>query len=133
MKRKGSNAERELVSMFWDRNWAAIRIAGSGSSRFPCPDVLAGDGNVRFAVEVKSTKKSIKYISPEQMEQLRNFSSVFGAIPLIAVKFSSKWQFIDPNCLEQSKKGNYIIHKEKCKFSEFVEVLDSKGILSQQK
>ena len=52
VKHKGSNAERELVAMFWETGkWSALRIAGSGRMNFPSPDVLAGDGSRVFAID----------------------------------------------------------------------------------
>ncbi len=41
-KSKGSAAERELIHKFWANSWGAIRVAGSGSSQFPSPDILVG-------------------------------------------------------------------------------------------
>ena len=41
-KSKGINAERELIRLFEDTNkWSACRVAGSGSSRYPSPDIIA--------------------------------------------------------------------------------------------
>ena len=69
-KQKGSIAERELIQMFWGASWAAIRVAGSGSSQFPCMDVLAGNGSRNLAVECKSTKYDKQYFKQEQIKQL---------------------------------------------------------------
>jgi Holliday junction resolvase len=63
LKAKGSNAERELVHMFWDKGWAAIRVAGSGSSQYPSPDVLAGNNLRKLAVECKASGELNKYIT----------------------------------------------------------------------
>ena len=35
LKSKGSNAERQLLHMFWDAGWACLRSAGSGSMNHP--------------------------------------------------------------------------------------------------
>ena len=61
LKSKGINAERELVHMFWGENWACLRIAGSGSIKYPSPDLLVGNSLRRLAVECKTTKDSKKY------------------------------------------------------------------------
>jgi Holliday junction resolvase len=53
-KIKGSNAERELLRMFWASSWACIRSAGSGSMHFPSPDLLAANKIRRLAIEVKA-------------------------------------------------------------------------------
>ena len=50
-KSKGINAERSLIHKFWAHNWAAIRVAGSGSSKYPSPDVLAGNNLRKLAIE----------------------------------------------------------------------------------
>jgi len=112
MKAKGSNAERQLVAMFWEKGYAAIRVAGSGSSRFPCPDVLASNGQKTFAVEAKATKTEYQYFRKDQIEQLINFSQVFNAEPILAVKFSSKWYFFHLTNLSITKKGEYVVKKK---------------------
>ena len=60
-KSKGINGERELVHMFWNRGWACLRIAGSGSSKYPSPDILAGNKLRKLAIECKITKDQKKY------------------------------------------------------------------------
>ncbi len=112
MKAKGSNAERQLVAMFWEKGYAAIRVAGSGSSRFPCPDVLASNGRKTFAVEAKATKTNYQYFRKDQIEQLINFSQVFNAEPILAVKFSAKWYFFYLTNLSITKKGEYVVKKK---------------------
>ena len=60
-KSKGINAERELIHLFWKTNsWTAVRIAGSGSSKYPCPDILAANISRKIAIEAKSTKDKNK-------------------------------------------------------------------------
>ena len=95
-KIKGSNAEREVVKKFWASGWGAARIAGSGSMHFPSPDVLAGNKIRRLAIEVKITKENKKYFPKEEIKQLQNFASYFGAEPWLAIKFSQqKWIFVN--------------------------------------
>jgi len=38
---KGANFERKLVSDLWAHGWAAMRAAGSGTTSYPVPDVIA--------------------------------------------------------------------------------------------
>jgi holliday junction resolvase Hjr len=114
-KAKGSNAERDLIRMFWAAGWAAIRSAGSGSMQFPSPDVLAGNKIRRLAVEVKATKENKKYFSSEEVKQLQDFSSYFGAEPWFAIKFpGSFWVFINPEDLEKTQE-NFAFSKENAK------------------
>ena len=107
-KSKGINAERELIALFWEtEKWAAHRIAGSGSSRFPSPDVLAGNGTRRLAIECKASKKPVKYLTKEEIQQLKIFAETFGAEPWIAVRFD-KWFFLNLEDLKETKKS-YVI------------------------
>ncbi len=111
-KIKGTNAERELIRMFWAAGWGAIRSAGSGSMQFPSPDILAGNKIRRLAIEVKITKESKKYFSEEEIRQLVAFSGYFGAEPWLAVKFAgAAWSFIPPDNLDKTKE-NYMFSKE---------------------
>jgi len=104
MKRKGVNAERELVQMLAGSGWAAIRVAGSGSSKFPSPDILASNGSRVLAIECKSTKSKYQYIDTSQLNQLTEFARTFNAEPWIAVKFSSNWRFFRPEDLSKTKR-----------------------------
>ena len=124
---KGSVAERELVKMFWETGqWSALRIAGSGRMNFPSPDVLAGNGSQIFAIECKSTKHRIQYIEDDQIQQLHDFAKKFGATPLIAIKFSTKWHFYHPHEMERTPSGKHMLHKEKhsSRKKEFEDILN---------
>lgn len=113
-KSKGINAERDLIHKFWGvENWGAVRIAGSGSSRFPSPDIVAGNGPRKLAIECKSSKKPFKYLTKEETEQLKLFASIFGAEPWIAVKFD-KWFFLSLEDLKETKKS-FVISLEGAK------------------
>jgi len=112
MKAKGSNAERQLVAKFWKHGYASIRVAGSGSSRFPCPDILTSNGKKTLAIEAKATKKEYQYFRRDQIDELIKFSQVFGAEPILAIKFSSSWFFFKIKNLTQTTKGAYTIHKK---------------------
>ncbi len=102
-KAKGSKGERELVRAFNEAGWGCIRIAGSGSSQYPSPDILAGNAVRRLAIECKVTAESKKYFSWKEVEQLRTFSSMFGAEAWFAVKFSGEeWFFFMIEDLEQT-------------------------------
>ncbi len=108
-KSKGINAERELIHLFWKEEWAAIRIAGSGAIKYPCPDVLAGNVKRRLAIECKASKSSLQYLSKDEVEQLKQFSSIFGAEPWIGVRFNNaKWMFLSLEDLKETGK-NYVV------------------------
>ncbi|MBI2665503.1 Holliday junction resolvase [Candidatus Woesearchaeota archaeon] len=104
-KAKGTRGERELVHFFNENGWACIRVAGSGSSRYPSPDVLAANAIRRLAIECKVTKDAKKYFDESELEQLRIFSSKFGAESWLGVKFGGEdWYFLMVEDLE--KTGN---------------------------
>ncbi len=105
-KSKGINAERELIHKFWAlKSWCAVRIAGSGSMRYPSADILATNKLRRLAIECKTTKDSSKYIEKEDIAQLKEFSDLFNAEPYIAIKFHKKdWLFLTLEDLEETNK-----------------------------
>lgn len=105
-KAKGTNAERELIKMFWDAGWAAIRAAGSGSSRFPSPDIIASNRIRRCAIECKTTKDLHKYLSKQDIDQLLEFACSFGAEAWIGIRFDVlKWYFLSTEDLEKTPGG----------------------------
>ena len=122
-KIKGTGAERELIKILWGAGWACIRSAGSGSTRYPSPDILAGNRIRRVALEVKLTKDKAKYFSDEEIKQLIAFAAYFGAEPWIAIKFTkSGWIFVNPEDLVKTAKG-YVFKSESfngLNFEEFV-------------
>lgn len=89
-KSKGSAAERALMHMFWANGWACIRAAGSGSTQFPCPDLLVGNSSRRLALEVKATKDKKKYFTKEEIYNLKYFADKFGAEAMVVIKFDRK-------------------------------------------
>ena len=115
LKSKGINAERELVHMFWSKNWACLRIAGSGSSRYPSPDILVGNKLRRLAIECKITKDHKKYFEKREIEDLKKFAVIFGAEPWVAVKFKDhEWYFVVVDDLIETKKC-YVIDTDRAK------------------
>ena len=121
-KPKGSNAEREIVGLFWSSNWAALRIAGSGRMNYPSADILASNGSRTLAIECKATKKTQQYFDKEQIDQLIQFSKLFGAEPLIAIKFSNNWNFFTLEDLNQTPSGKFVI-KKGADYREFSQIL----------
>lgn len=108
-KRRGINAERELVKKFWESGWAAMRVAGSGSSHYPSPDLLIGKRGRRLAIECKITTEDKKYIPKEDIRLLNYFSNTFGAESWIAVRFFRKpWIFITPEDMAETGKNHYV-------------------------
>ena len=114
-KSKGINAERDLVHLFWQAGWSAIRVAGSGSSPYPCPDVVAGNAQRCLAIECKSTESVYQYLTKEEVYQLKEFVTLFGAEPWIGVKFSRMpWCFMHIQEIPETSQ-HFVISKEDAK------------------
>lgn len=112
-KSKGTNAERELIHLFWNTSdWAAVRVAGSGSSQFPCPDIVAGNNHRKLAIECKAVKAASKYIPKQEIEQLLEYCKRFSAEPWIGIRFNKeKWHFLMIEDLQISSK-HYVINRD---------------------
>ena len=109
-KHKGTNAERELIHLLWSRGWGCLRAAGSGSIRYPCPDIIAGNASRRLAIECKSTADIKQYLSRKEINELIEFSKIFGAEPWIGVRFDRmEWFFLNPEDLDETEGANYVI------------------------
>jgi Holliday junction resolvase len=63
MKKRGYDAERELVHMFRDVGYNAIRIPVSAPSKEPLPDVFAIKDDAILSIEVKSQVRYAYYKS----------------------------------------------------------------------
>ncbi|HUY00744.1 MAG TPA: Holliday junction resolvase Hjc [Candidatus Deferrimicrobium sp.] len=114
-KKYGIAAERQLVNLFWEHNFAAIRIpaSGAGGKNYPKPDLIAGNGQKYYAFELKtSTSAERIYLHNSEVQELSSFSERFGCIPYIAVKFPQKsreWKFYKIPDLPKTSSGNYKI------------------------
>jgi len=98
--------------MFISSSWRAVRVAGSGVMENADCDIIAGKKGKKYAIEVKSSKKPVKYISKEQINNFMVFSDIFGLAPVIAVRFNREgWFFINPKKLKDSGK-NWMIDLE---------------------
>ncbi len=115
-KAKGSKVERELYQMFVDNSYRAVRVAGSGMMENADCDIIAGKkGKGKYAIEVKSSKKPIKYITKDQIGRFMAFSDIFGLKPVIAIRFNQiGWFFMHPKHLVDSGK-NFVVSLERCR------------------
>lgn len=112
-KKKGSKAERELYHLLWELGWASIRVAGSGCTTRPSPDLISSNGKRVLAIECKAVKGHRKYLHEDQMEELKFFSKGFGAEPWIGVRFNNLgWSFIHLKDLPKSKGKMYYVTRE---------------------
>ena len=105
-KSKGTNAERDLIHKFWANGFAAIRSAGSGSMKYPSPDILVAKNGKISAIECKITKDKHKYFGKEEIRDLRIFSRMFGAEPFIGIKFKGEdWYFLRLDDLKEKNRS----------------------------
>lgn len=114
LKSKGISAERDVVHRLQAAGYAAIRVAGSGSTQTPSTDILAGNGMRVLSIECKTIGQGgeARYIGKEAINDFLTFSRQFGAEPWIAVRFyRTPWRFLLVEDLPITDK-NVSIHKE---------------------
>ena len=106
IQKKGSDAERELVHLFFKTGWMAMRAAGSGSIGLPCPDVIAGNGARRLVIECKAVGADSKYLTRKEVDELLQFGRTFGAEPWLGMKFNrAGWRFVNIEDARQTGKS----------------------------
>jgi len=89
--RKGDRRERELVNYLHENGWAVMRAPASGSAtERELPDVLAGNGERFYAIEVKASGGDPIYLDREEVLDLQFFASSFGAEARIAARWDEK-------------------------------------------
>ncbi len=110
-KAKGTAAENELIHKFWETNqWVCVRVAGSGSTKYPAPDLLASRGDKKIVMEVKVVNDVKKYFTGQEIRDLEYFAEKFGAQSWVGVRFQeNQWFFLPSSELEQTKSENYVI------------------------
>ena len=97
MKKRGYDAERELVHMLRDVGFSAIRVPVSAPSKEPLPDVFAIKDNTILSVEVKAQER-YAYYKKDQIQKLFEFLEIHKIYPkkhaVLAAKFKYKgWWF----------------------------------------
>jgi Holliday junction resolvase len=111
--RKGANAERELIHILFKKGLAVLRVAGSGTSSLPCPDVVAMKPGLQLAIECKAWSKAYLSISNAQMAELRSWAKKAGTDFYVAWKIPRKgWRFLKPMQFNKGKKGYNISMKK---------------------
>ncbi|MFB6254564.1 MAG: Holliday junction resolvase Hjc [Halobacteriaceae archaeon] len=131
---KGDRRERELVNKLDDNGFAVMRAPASGSATDrELPDVLAGNSEKFYAIEVKSSGGNPIYLTGEEVEALIYFAQNFGAKARIGVRFDREdWYFFHPNDLYTTDSGNYRVKKEKA-IREGIDFQELTGHSKQQK
>jgi Holliday junction resolvase len=111
---KGDRRERQLVNKLDEAGFAVMRAPASGSAtERELPDVLAGDGELFYAIEAKSSAGDPIYLDGAEVDALLFFARNFGAKPRIGVRFDREdWFFFHPGDLHVTDGGNYRVKKE---------------------
>ena len=92
--------------MFWANGFAALRSAGSGSMKYPSPDILAAKNGKMLAIECKITKNLYKYFEKDEIYDLDHFSKIFRAEPFVGVKFPKiGWFFLRTSDMKEKGKS----------------------------
>jgi len=97
IKKRGYEAERELVRKLRVNGFKAVRVPVSAPSGEPLPDVFATKGDSIVAFEVKAPKAERAYFPRGQVEKLFSFLNFFEPytqkLAVLAAKFPRKWVF----------------------------------------
>lgn len=97
IKKRGYEAERELVKKLRVHSFKAMRIPVSAPSNEPLPDVFATKGNCLLAFEVKSPRQDRAYFRKDQVQKLFDFLNLFSPyqtkLAVLAAKFPYNWVF----------------------------------------
>lgn len=122
-KQKGTRIENELFDLLNKFGFKAIRCAGSGTKEFADCDIVAGNKKIKYAIEVKSSKKPYKYISKEQMKKFKEFSKIFDLKPLIALRFNyNPFYFVKPSDFDKKKNSFGINLKQAKKYHKKLQI-----------
>ena len=97
MKKRGYDAEREIVHFLRDEGYKAIRVPVSAPSKEPLPDVYGVKDKTILAFEVKSQVR-YAYYKADQVNKLFEFLDIHKIYPkryaVLAGKFKYKgWYF----------------------------------------
>jgi len=130
VKAKGVYYERELVQRFWDAGFGVMRAPTSGGATSrSLPDIVAGNGRVYYAIEVKMKKELPVYIREEQVEEIKEFGRRFGAKAFIAVKLPYKeWRFVPVEHLSKNGKNCRVGEEEYLKGLKLENLLKGEGL-----
>jgi len=101
---KGASAERELIKMFWEKGFAAVRVAGSGKNALPMPDLVVLGKGMKIIIESKAWRAKYLSIETSKVHELLNWGRRGDADVYVAWKYPNKgWIFIKPKHFNKSK------------------------------
>jgi len=115
IRRRGYQAERQLVSKLRALGFKSVRVPVSAPSSETLPDVFATKGSWLLAFEVKSPNADRSYFRRNQVKKLFDFLDMFETydkkLAVLAGKFPYKWVFkqvkeIDDYAVSKSERSN---------------------------
>ncbi len=110
---KGANAERELIKLLFERGFAVARVAGSGVSSLPSPDIIALKPGKQLAMECKAWSQAYLSIPLQQMDELSSWARVSGTEMFVAWKVPHKgWFFLQEKHFTKNPKF-YVVSRKK--------------------
>jgi holliday junction resolvase Hjr len=110
--KRGAGAERELLKIFNDMNWAVIRSSGSGVNALS-PDVVVIRNKICMAFECKHWNRGSLALDAEQYQKLLEWERNSDSLTFVAWKVSYKgWYFIKLDEFTKTEK-NYNITLKK--------------------
>jgi len=113
-KSQGISREREIVEQCYERGYVATRVAASGGTNRPEPDIIIGGHPTNYAVEAKTTGKDKKYFSKDEVRQLCFYAKNHNAcMPLLGVRFKGDktWWFAPPRDVRKTAKS-FVMSKD---------------------
>lgn len=114
---KGANAERELIHTLHKMGFAVLRVAGSGVSPLPSPDVVALKGGRILAFECKAWRGGHLAIPVVAMADEINWALTAGAEFFVAWKIPrGGWLFVKAEHFHNAGK-NFMISLAEAKSS----------------
>lgn len=121
---KGANAERELLKIIYENGFGCVRIAGSGATILPAPDIVALSPNKRLSFECKAWNSNYLNISITQMDELIRWGKISGTEVFIAWKMPQKgWFFLKPQHFSKKEKSFAITKKQAYKKNQNLSVI----------
>ncbi len=111
IRKRGYNAERQLVKKLRAMGFKSLRVPVSAPSKEPLPDVFAVKGRSLIAFEVKALAAERVYFRRDQVEKLLKFLEMFelyeNKVAVLVGKFPYKWVF-----KQVGKVADYVIRSD---------------------
>lgn len=116
MYRKGSRAERELITYFSKNGYSVVRAAGSGVNSLS-PDLLLFKRGNQYAIEAKAHETENLGIDREQFLNLKKWEENTGITTLIGWRRNREdWLFIPLSVFKENVK-TFTINWESAKMA----------------